>query len=68
MHTGDSKCAEQFGVKSAPGIALVRSFDDSPIVYSGEAKKSSIVDFAQKGSVPILITFSEDFIEPIFAE
>ena len=66
FHTTDAACAESFGV-SAPGIALSRSFDESPLAVSGTSEEA-IIDFAKKSSVPRLIEFSEDYIEPIFGE
>lgn len=66
FHTADGACAESFGV-SAPGISLSRNFDESPLAVSGKTE-DEIVDFAKKSSVPRMITFSEDFIEPIFGE
>ena len=65
-HTTDASCAGDFGV-SAPGIALSRGFDESPLAFAGTSE-DDIVDFAKKSSVPRLITFSEDYIEPIFGD
>ena len=66
LHTSDAACAESFGV-SSPGIALSRNFDESPLAVSGTSDEE-IIAFAQKSSVPRLITFSEDYIEPIFGD
>lgn len=66
FHTSDASCAEKFAT-SANGIALSRSFDESPIKVSGTSV-DEIVDFAKASSVPTLITFSEDYIEPIFGD
>ena len=38
------------------------------MAYSGNASETGIVSFARKGGVPQLINFSEDYIEPVFAE
>jgi len=65
-HTA-AECASEFGA-SAPSIALVRNFDKSPVVYSGESTADAIKAFAKSNSVPILIEFSEDYIEPIFGD
>ena len=65
FHTSDGDCASKFGT-SAPGIGLSRRFDESPLGYTGGASEDEIIEFAKKASVPRLITFSEDFIEPIF--
>jgi hypothetical protein len=66
-HTTDVDCASKFGL-SGSGVALSRRFDESPVQYSGASNKDDIVKFAKGASVPILISFSEDFIEPIFAD
>jgi len=66
-HTNDAACGEKFGLSGA-GIALSRRFDESPLQYSGENNKDAIVKFAKDSSVPVLISFSEDYIEPIFAD
>jgi len=66
FHTADAACAESFGVV-APGISLSRGFDESPLAVAGSSE-DEIVAFAKKSSVPRLITFSEDYIEPIFGE
>jgi len=67
FHTTDGDCASKFGA-SAPGIGLSRRFDESPLGYGGAATEDEIVAFAKKASVPRLITFSEDYIEPIFGD
>ena len=67
FHTTDGDCASKFGA-SAPGIGLSRRFDESPMGYAGAATEDEIVAFAKKASVPRLITFSEDYIEPIFGD
>ena len=65
--TNDASCAGKFGT-SAPGVALSRNFDDSPVSFSGASNEDGIVDWAKANSVPTLITFSEDYIEPIFGD
>jgi len=67
FHTSDGDCAAKFGA-AAGGIALSRRFDESPLAYSGAASEDEIVAFAKGSSVPRLITFSEDYIEPIFGD
>lgn len=71
FHTADKECASKFGT-SAPGVALIRTFDDSPLSYvatDGEPMAvSDLIIFATGNSVPTLITFSEDYIESIFAK
>jgi len=68
IHSSDDSCATAAGVASAPGVGIARRFDDSPIGYSGEISTEAIVAWAKSASVPKLITFSEDYIESIFAE
>jgi protein disulfide-isomerase A1 len=67
FHSTDADCASKYGA-SAPGLVLSRNFDESPVAYSGTANEDDIVAFAKKSSVPQLITFSEDYIEPIFGD
>ena len=66
FHTSDADCAAKFST-SAPGIALSRRFDDSPLKVEATTE-DDIVAFAKDSSVPRLITFSEDYIEPIFGD
>jgi protein disulfide-isomerase A1 len=66
-HTSDADCASKFGA-TAPGVAISRRFDESPLAYSGAAAEDDIVAWAKGSSVPRLITFSEDYIEPIFGD
>jgi len=47
---------------------LFRKFDQSPLVFSGNWETTPIVDWLVGGSVPTLIDFSEDYIEPIFGQ
>ena len=65
FHTSDADCGAKFGLSGA-GVSLTRRFDESPLAYDGAASMDSIVEFAKGASVPTLISFSEDYIEPIF--
>jgi len=67
LHTSDDSCASAMGV-TAPGVGIARRFDDSPVAYAGEAFHEDIVAWAKAAAVPKLINFSEDYIEPIFAD
>lgn len=69
-HTSDTSCIEKFGLAagSSSGVSLTRAFDDSPVPYSGDASESAIVAFAKKHAIPQLINFSDEYIEPIFAD
>jgi len=64
-HTEDVSCGEKFGL-AASGVALSRRFDDSPLQYSGDLTTEALVKWGTGSSVPILITFSDDYVEPIF--
>lgn len=66
LHLKDKDCATKFGVSTLPGFVLFRQFDESPLVYTGSVETTPIVDFMLKSSVPTLIDFNEDYIEPIF--
>jgi len=67
LHTSDGSCAGTVGT-TAPGIGLTRRFDESPVGYTGGPSPSDIVAWGKASAVPKLITFSEDYIEPIFAD
>jgi len=67
FHTTEADCATKFGA-SAPGVAISRKFDESPLAFEGTAGEDELVQFAKSKSVPRLITFSEDYIEPIFGD
>ena len=68
FHLNDKECAASFGANNLPALVLFRKFDEHNLVYSGNWESSPIVDWLQASSVPTLITFSEDFIEPIFGQ
>lgn len=61
----DAACAASFGA-SAPGIALHRNFENSPVAYS--VADGNLQAWAEKMMIPMLIEFSDDFIEPIFGK
>lgn len=66
-HTTDKECAAHYGA-SESGVALTRTFDEPTLAYSGFVDFVGLAKWAKAASVPTLINFSEDFIEPIFAE
>lgn len=68
FHLNDKECATSFGANNLPALVLFRKFDEHTLVYSGNWESAPIVDWMQASSVPTLITFSEDFIEPIFGQ
>jgi protein disulfide-isomerase A1 len=49
-----------------PAVVLFRKFDESPVVFADKIESAALNVFAQTESVPTLIDFSEDYIEPIF--
>jgi protein disulfide-isomerase A1 len=59
FHTSDTSCGS--------GISLSRNFDDSPLAVTATTE-DDLVEFAKASSVPKLITFHEDYIEPIFGD
>lgn len=69
FHSSDFEgCGGEFGTDS-PSIVLYRKFDESPVVYKGAIQDiEALLVWLQGQSVPTLIEFSEDFIEPIFGQ
>lgn len=67
VHVFDKECASSHGA-SHPAFLVFRQFDNSPVTYSGAFEAPSIVDWMQAQSVPTVIEFSEDYIEPIFGQ
>jgi len=61
-----SSCAGAYG--TGTGLSIFRSFDESPVHYRGEQTQIAILEWMEKTSVPTLIEFSEDYIEPIFGK
>jgi protein disulfide-isomerase A1 len=53
---------------TAPGVAIFRQFDEPVIVHKGKIEKSELKSFISGASVPTLIEFSDEYIEPIFQE
>ncbi len=68
FHLNDKECAASYGANNLPALVLFRKFDENNLVYSGNWESSPVVEWLQASSVPTLITFSEDFIEPIFGQ
>jgi protein disulfide-isomerase A1 len=66
FHAG-ADCADAHGAK-APGMSVFRNFDNSPVHFEGEQNEEAAAAFFEKASVPMLIVFSEDYIEPIFGK
>jgi protein disulfide-isomerase A1 len=68
FHLNDKECAATYGASSTPSIVLFRQFDNSPVVYTGSWEVTPVVDWMLTQSVPTLIEFGEDYIEPIFGQ
>lgn len=68
FHTSDKECAQQFGATTLPALVVFRKFDESPIVYQGKCEVTPVIDWLLGSSVPTLITFSADYLEPIFGQ
>lgn len=64
----DKECAATYGASSTPAIVLFRQFDTPTVVFSGNWETTPIVDFMLAESVPTLIEFSEEYIEPLFGQ
>jgi len=62
------ECAASFGASSTPALVLFRQFDTPTVVYSGNWETTPVIDFLVGSSVPTLIEFGEDYIEPIFGQ
>jgi len=60
-------CAAAHGA-SEKSVAFFRSFDESPVHYEGPAESDSLKAFGDSSSLPTMIEFSEDYIEPIFGK
>ena len=68
FHLNDEACAKSYGASAQPAVVLFRTFDESPIVYSGTISNSAVSEWMTGASVPTLIDFSDDYIEPIFGK
>jgi protein disulfide-isomerase A1 len=62
-HASDASLPEGL---SRPGVIVKRSFDTETVVHTGELTAEAIAAFVAQSSIPTLIEFSEEFIEPIF--
>jgi len=62
-----SACAAEHGAK-INGVSVFRSFDSSPVHFDGEASFGALNQWLETSAIPMLINFSEDYIEPIFGK
>jgi protein disulfide-isomerase A1 len=66
FHSAGS-CAAEHGAKN-PSVSVFRSFDQSPVHFDGDNTFAALSQWLDNSSIPKLITFSEDYIEPIFGK
>lgn len=64
----DKDCAAAHGASSTPALVFFRQFDTPTVVYEGNWETTPVVDFLLTSSVPTLMEFSEEYIEPIFGQ
>ena len=57
FHTNDSACAAKYGTK-APGIALLRPFDESPLGYEGGSSLEEFTIWARRLASPRVVIFN----------
>ena len=62
-HNSDASLPEGL---SRPGVAIYRKFDEPVVVHTGDLTREAISNFVSSSSVPTLIEFGEEYIEPIF--
>jgi hypothetical protein len=62
----DKECATSYGAQATPALLVFRKFDNSPVVFDGTWELNPAVEWLTGSSVPTLIEFSEEYIEPIF--
>lgn len=67
FYHASGECARTHGA-TPTSVSVFRTFDNSPVHYSGDYSSQSLQSFMDKSSVPQLIEFSEDYIEPIFGK
>lgn len=61
------ECAATHGAKSN-SLSVFRTFDESPVHYSGDHNTGAINSWLESQAIPMIIEFSEDYIEPIFGK
>jgi protein disulfide-isomerase A1 len=66
VHAGADATLPQ-GAKR-PGVVVFRKFDEPFVVHDGDLTHEAIQNFVSKSSVPSLIEFADQFIEPIFQQ
>jgi len=65
IHTFNADVAKANGAAS-PAVILYRKFDEPKVVFSGAWESKAIIAFIEESSVPTVIEFADEYIEPIF--
>jgi protein disulfide-isomerase A1 len=61
----DAAAASKHGA-STGSVVLFRHFDEPKVTFDGKIDAKALAVFIDDNSVPTLIEFSDDYIEPIF--
>jgi protein disulfide-isomerase A1 len=59
------ECAHDHQAKHN-SLAIFRTFDKSPVHYSGELTEKAITDWMEKTSLPTLVEFAAEYVQPVF--
>jgi len=65
IHTFNADVAKANGA-ATPSVILHRKFDEPKVVFSGAWESKAIISFIEDSSVPTVIEFADEYIEPIF--
>lgn len=65
LHSSDAAAATAHSI-TGPKIVLFRNFDEPKVEFDGKFEAKDISEWIGSNSVPTLIEFSDDYIEPIF--
>lgn len=47
-------------------MAIFRTFDKSPVHYKGDLSEKAIANWMEKTSLPTLVEFSAEYVQPVF--
>lgn len=65
VHASAAEAATKHGV-TGPTVVLFRKFDEPKVTYAGAWEAKELARWVEENSVPTLIDFSDEYIEPIF--
>ena len=65
FHTEDSESAKAHGVEQ-PAVSLFRNFDEPKVDFSGKIITNDLSAWVSENSIPTVIDFNDEYIEPIF--